>query len=171
MKRDQGDGAASGFEPCLSGWSPERSLELKPRPFPASCTIRVGERNPLSILGGLPNKYCPASALGRRNRSCRNPLACAILGKPQMANTYSALKRVRQTERRTEFNRKAKSRLRHQIRSMRRALQDKDAKKAGELMPQTFSIIDRAAKSGLIKKNTAARYKSKLHVRVKALAQ
>lgn len=88
-----------------------------------------------------------------------------------MANTYSALKRVRQTERRTEFNRKAKSRLRHQIRSMRRAIQDKDAGKAGELMSQTFSIIDRAAKSGLIKKNTAARYKSKLHVRVKALAQ
>ena len=88
-----------------------------------------------------------------------------------MANTYSALKRVRQTERRTQFNRKAKSRLRHQIRSMRRAIQDKDAKKAGELMPQTFSIIDRAAKAGLIKKNTAARYKSKLHVRVKALAQ
>jgi small subunit ribosomal protein S20 len=88
-----------------------------------------------------------------------------------MANTYSALKRVRQTERRTEFNRKAKSRLRHQIRSMRRALQDKDARKAGELMSATFSIIDRAAKSGLIKKNTAARYKSKLHSRVKALAQ
>jgi small subunit ribosomal protein S20 len=54
---------------------------------------------------------------------------------------------------------------------MRRALQDKDARKAGELMSATFSIIDRAAKSGLIKKNTAARYKSKLHSRVKALAQ
>ena len=88
-----------------------------------------------------------------------------------MANTYSALKRVRQTERRTQFNRKAKSRLRRQIRSMRRALQDKDANKVGKLLPQTFSIIDRAAKSGLIKKNTAARYESKLHVRVKALAQ
>jgi ribosomal protein S20 len=39
-----------------------------------------------------------------------------------MANTYSALKRVRQTERRTEFNRKNKSKLRHQIRAMRRAV-------------------------------------------------
>lgn len=87
-----------------------------------------------------------------------------------MANTYSALKRVRQTERRTEFNRQSKSRLRHQIRTMRRALLDKDAKKAGELLPVTFSIIDRAAKAGFIKKNTAARYKSKLHLRVKALA-
>ena len=88
-----------------------------------------------------------------------------------MANTYSAVKRVRQTARRTEFNRKSKSRLRHQIRTMRRAILDKDAKKAGELLPETFSIIDRATKTGIIKKNTAARYKSKLHLRVKALAQ
>ena len=87
-----------------------------------------------------------------------------------MANTYSALKRVRQTERRTEFNRQSKTRLRHQIRAMRRVLAEKDAQKAGALLPQTFSIIDRAAKTGLIKKNTAARYKSKLHLRVKALA-
>ena len=86
-----------------------------------------------------------------------------------MANTYSALKRVRQTDRRTEYNRKNKTRLRHQIRAMRRALQDKDPKKAGELLPPTFSLIDRAAKNGTIKKNTAARYKSKLHARVKAL--
>ena len=86
-----------------------------------------------------------------------------------MANTYSALKRVRQTERRTEYNRKSKTRLRHQIRAMRRAILAKDAKQAGELLPQTFSLIDRAAKIGTIKKNTAARYKSKLHLRVKAL--
>ncbi|MBV8731595.1 MAG: 30S ribosomal protein S20 [Acidobacteriia bacterium] len=87
-----------------------------------------------------------------------------------MANTYSALERVRQTERRTEYNRKSKSRLRHQIRAMRRAIQEKDPKKAGDLLPTTFSVIDRAAKTGIIKKNTAARYKSKLHLRVKALA-
>ncbi|HEY1496268.1 MAG TPA: 30S ribosomal protein S20 [Candidatus Solibacter sp.] len=87
-----------------------------------------------------------------------------------MANTYSALKRVRQTERRTEVNRKNKTRLRHQIRAMRRAITAKDVKVAGELLPVTFSVIDRSAKSGIIKKNTAARYKSKLHLRVKALA-
>jgi len=87
-----------------------------------------------------------------------------------MANTYSALKRVRETERRTEINRKNKTRLRHQIRAMRRAIQSKDAKAAADLLPQTFSVIDRSARKGIIKKNTAARYKSKLHVRVKALA-
>ena len=87
-----------------------------------------------------------------------------------MANTYSALKRVRQTARRTEFNRQNKTRLRHQIRAMRRAIQEKNAEKAAGLLPQTFSLIDRAAKNGAIKANTAARYKSKLHLRVKALA-
>jgi small subunit ribosomal protein S20 len=87
-----------------------------------------------------------------------------------MANTYSALKRVRQAERRTDYNRKSKTRLRHQIRAMRRAITGKDAKAAADLLPATFSIIDRSAKKGIIKKNTAARYKAKLHKRVKALA-
>jgi len=87
-----------------------------------------------------------------------------------MANTISAIKRMRQTEKRTEFNRKSRSRLRHQIRAMRRAILSKDANAAAQLLPQTCSIIDRSAKRGLIKKNTAARYKSRLHSRVKALS-
>lgn len=86
-----------------------------------------------------------------------------------MANTYSALKRVRQTERRTEYNRQNRTRLRHQIRAMRKAINSKDAKAVTALLPKTFSLIDRSAKNGIIKKNTAARYKSKLHLRVKAL--
>ena len=87
-----------------------------------------------------------------------------------MANTYSALKRVRQTERRTEVNRRNKSRLRHTIRAMRRALTAKDAKAASAMLPTTFSVIDRSAKSGIIKKNTAARYKSRLTLRLRKLA-
>jgi len=86
-----------------------------------------------------------------------------------MANTYSALKRIRQTERRNAMNTQRRSRLRHQIRSIRRAIQSKDASAATALLPKTFSLIDRAAKIGIIKQNTAARYKSKLHLRVKAL--
>jgi small subunit ribosomal protein S20 len=87
-----------------------------------------------------------------------------------MANTYSAIKRVRQMERRTEVNRKNKTRLRHQIRAMRRAIAGKDASAAAALLPATSSVIDRSAKSGIIKKNTAARYKSRLNGRVKALS-
>ena len=86
-----------------------------------------------------------------------------------MANHYSALKRVRQDAKRTERNRTGKSRLRHQIRAMRRLLTAKDAPAALALLPKTFSVIDRSAKLGLIKKNTAARYKSNLHIKVKAL--
>ena len=87
-----------------------------------------------------------------------------------MANHYSALRRVRQTERRTEFNRRSKTRLRHQIRDMRKLISEKNASGALALLPVTFSIIDRSAKLGVIKKNTAARYKSSLHLRIKALA-
>jgi small subunit ribosomal protein S20 len=86
-----------------------------------------------------------------------------------MANHYSALKRVRTDERRTAVNRSAKTRLRHQIRSMRRALASNDAQAAAALLPKTFSIVDRSAKSGIIKKNTAARYKASLHLKLKAL--
>ena len=87
-----------------------------------------------------------------------------------MANTVSSLKRVRITEGRTEVNRIRRSRLRHQIRSLRRLLEAKDAKAATAIVPVTFSLIDRSAKWGIIKKNTAARYKSKLTGRVKALS-
>jgi len=87
-----------------------------------------------------------------------------------MANTYSALKRMRTSKRQMMVNRLRKSRLRHQIRSFRRLIQAKDAKGAQDALPATFSIIDRSAKWGIIKKNTAARYKSRLQVRLKALA-
>ncbi len=87
-----------------------------------------------------------------------------------MANTLSALKRVRQTKRKTIVNRLRKTRLRHQIRSLRRLIEHKDAKSAAAALPATFSLIDRSAKWGIIKKNTAARYKSRLQARLKALA-
>lgn len=87
-----------------------------------------------------------------------------------MANTFSAIKRARQEERRTEVNRMRKSRLRHQIRAMRRTLALKDASQAQALLPATFGMIDRAARWGIIKRNTAARFKSRLHLRLKALA-
>jgi small subunit ribosomal protein S20 len=87
-----------------------------------------------------------------------------------MANTVSSLKRVRTAERRTAVNRTRKTRLRHQIRAMRRLLETKDAKAASDLVSKTFSLIDRSAKWGIIKKNTAARYKSRLTIRLRKLA-
>jgi small subunit ribosomal protein S20 len=86
-----------------------------------------------------------------------------------MANHYSAIKRTRQEEKRTEVNRARRSRLRHQIRAMRRVLAEKDANGAQALLSATFSMIDKAAKWGIVKKNAAARYKSRLHARLKTL--
>jgi small subunit ribosomal protein S20 len=87
-----------------------------------------------------------------------------------MANTFSALKRMRQTKQKTMVNRLRKSRLRHQIRSVRRLIEQKDAKGAQDALSATFSLIDRSARWGIIKKNTAARYKSRIQARLKALA-
>jgi len=86
-----------------------------------------------------------------------------------MANTYSSIKRTRQTKRKTAVNRLRKSRLRHQIRSMRRLIEQKDSKGAQAAIPATFSLIDRSAKWGIIKKNTAARYKSRITARMQAI--
>jgi len=87
-----------------------------------------------------------------------------------MANTFSALKRMRQTKRRTTVNRMRKTRFRSQIKALRGVLDKKDAAQANSALPATFSLIDRAAKWGVIKKNTAARYKSRLQARLRALA-
>lgn len=86
-----------------------------------------------------------------------------------MANHVSALKRVRQTERRTAVNRLRKSRMRTQVRKMRRVLASNDPAQAQAELPLTFSIIDRAAKWGVIKKGTASRYKARLSARVAKL--
>lgn len=87
-----------------------------------------------------------------------------------MANTVSSLKRVRQTERKTAVNRLRKSRLRTQIRKLRRLVAHNDSKAAQAELSETHSLIDRAAKWGVIKKNAAARYKSRLTANVSKLA-
>lgn len=86
-----------------------------------------------------------------------------------MANTISSLKRVRTTKLRTEVNRMRKTRLRHQLRTIRRLIESKDAPGVQAALPATFSLVDRSAKWGIIKSNTAARYKSRLTKRIKAL--
>ena len=87
-----------------------------------------------------------------------------------MANTVSSLKRVRQTERKTAVNRLRKSRLRTQIRKLRRLVATKDSNAAQAELSETHSLIDRAAKWGVIKKNAAARYKSRLTANVRNLS-
>jgi small subunit ribosomal protein S20 len=87
-----------------------------------------------------------------------------------MANTFTSLKRVRITERRTAINRARKSRIKGAIKVMRKLLADKNVDEATKQLQKVFSVVDRGAKQGVIKKNTAARYKSRLAHRLKAIS-
>jgi len=84
-----------------------------------------------------------------------------------MANHFSALKRARQTEKRTEQNRINKSRFRTALRKFRAAIQSADKGQAKAAFGETVSLIDKAAKQRVIHKNTAARYKARLSARFK----
>ena len=86
-----------------------------------------------------------------------------------MANHFSALKRARQTERRTARNRGNTSRLRSALREMREALAKGDKAAATESFGKTASALDKAIQKGVLHKNTAARYKSRLNARLKAM--
>ena len=87
-----------------------------------------------------------------------------------MANHKSAEKRVRQNAKRNEINRSNRSKLRTQIKKLRGALVSTDKKQSNELLNPTVSLIDKAVNKGLIHKNTAARYKSRLTKHVSELA-
>ena len=86
-----------------------------------------------------------------------------------MANHFSALKRARQTERRTVRNRANTSSLRTQLRELREAITKGDKAAAEQTYRKTVSVLDKAIKKGLLHENTGARYKSRLGVRVGAM--
>jgi len=82
-----------------------------------------------------------------------------------MPNHKSAKKRVRQNERRRLVNRSNRTRLRSSIKDLRGALEG-DQKEAVASLPKTISEIDKAVQKGVLHRNTAARHKSRLTVRV-----
>lgn len=88
-----------------------------------------------------------------------------------MPNHKSAEKRVRQTVKRNAINTSNKSRLRTQIKKLRAALSAGDKQQSQELLNPTISTIDKAVNKGILHKNTAARYKSRLTSHVNDLAQ
>lgn len=87
-----------------------------------------------------------------------------------MANHKSAEKRVRQNIKRNEINRSNRGRLRTQIKKLRTAITGHDKTAGGELLNPTISLIDKAVNKGIIHRNTAARYKSRLTKHVSELA-
>ena len=86
-----------------------------------------------------------------------------------MANHFSALKRARQTERRTARNRANTSRLRGALRELRETIAKGDKPAAERVYRQTVSALDKAIQKGTLHEKTASRYKSRLSARVKAL--
>ena len=83
-----------------------------------------------------------------------------------MANHPSALKRYRQNQRRRLINQMNRQKLKTQMKKLRTALASGKPDDAKPLLPATLSIIDRSVKKGVIKENTARRYKSRLTRRV-----
>jgi small subunit ribosomal protein S20 len=79
-----------------------------------------------------------------------------------MANHKSAEKRARQSERRNENNRRNKSRLRTEIKKLRAAIENGNQDEAKSLLTGTVSLIDKSIQKGIIHRNAAARYKSRL---------
>lgn len=87
-----------------------------------------------------------------------------------MANHKSAEKRVRQNAKRKEINRSNRSKLRTSIKKLRTAVAGNDKAGSTELLNPTISLIDKAVNKGIIHKNTAARYKSRLTKHVTGVA-
>ena len=88
-----------------------------------------------------------------------------------MANHFSALKRARQTEKHTVRNRANTSRLRSALRDLRESLAKGDKPGAEQIFRQTVSALDKAVQKGVLHENTASRYKSRLSVRLNAVAK
>jgi small subunit ribosomal protein S20 len=87
-----------------------------------------------------------------------------------MPNHKSAEKRMRQNEKRKQINRGHRTRVRGSIKKLRVALESGDAQELKALLPATVSMIDKSVQKGVLHKNTAARYKSRLTARANQAA-
>lgn len=84
-----------------------------------------------------------------------------------MPITKGAHKALRASKRKQIFNVRRKSELKDVTKAVQKAIIGGDTKKAKELLPQAYKAIDKAAKRGVIKSNTAARKKSRLSAAIK----
>lgn len=88
-----------------------------------------------------------------------------------MANHVSSLKRSRQTITKTAQNRANKSKLRGTLRTLREAIINGNTADLMKVYSSTASILDKSVQKGVLHKNTASRYKSRLNARVKAAVE
>ncbi len=78
-----------------------------------------------------------------------------------MANTSSAKKAKRVAERRHVFNLRHKKAVKDTVKAMGKLVGTKSTKEATALLPTLYQAIDKAVKTGTLKKNTAARMKAR----------
>ena len=83
-----------------------------------------------------------------------------------MATHPSALKAHRQSLKNREHNRQFRSRLRNALRTVRAAVDGNDLPGARAALKETISLIDKMASKGIIHRNAAGRYKSRLSTRL-----
>lgn len=81
----------------------------------------------------------------------------------------SVLKRAAQSIKRAAINRSNRTRVRSMMKSLRNAVGAKNADEANKLLSPTISAIDRAVTKGVLEKNTANRYKSRLSLACRSL--
>jgi len=85
-----------------------------------------------------------------------------------MPRTKSVQKRIRQSQKRHEYNKHYKSQMRSLV---RRVMQTTDKKEAEPLYRKTVSVIDKVASKGVVHKNKAAREKSKITKHLNSLSE
>ena len=91
-------------------------------------------------------------------------------GRIYVATHASALKAHRQSLDNRERNRQYRSHLRSALKSIRAAIDGNDLAGAKTALKQTISLIDKMANKGIIHRNAAGRYKSRLNRRIAARA-
>ena len=87
-----------------------------------------------------------------------------------MANSVQAKKRARQNEKRRQHNASLRSMVRTYLKKVDAAIVSGDRANAQEAYTAAVPVIDRMADKGIIHKNKAARHKSRLNAKVKALS-
>tara|TARA_B100001540_G_scaffold94240_1_gene85024 strand:+ start:216 stop:476 length:261 start_codon:yes stop_codon:yes gene_type:complete len=86
-----------------------------------------------------------------------------------MANTKSAIKRIRRISRQTIVNKSRKSKYRNAIKKMNILLESKKKKEALEFLPKLNSQLMKVAKTGIIKKKNASRNISRITKKINSL--
>ena len=87
-----------------------------------------------------------------------------------MANTSQAKKRARQAEQRRQHNASIRSAMRTQVKKVLKAVQAGDKSAAEAAYKTAVPALDSATGKGIIKRNKAARHKSRLNARIKAMS-